>query len=1126
MSDFLSFSLSNDFIEPYKTKDVPWGFNIGGGNSLSELTFVLKYSRKKEDGTKEQWWEVCRRCVEGYYSILKDHAKARKTHWNDQKAQRSAEDAFDRMFNFKWTPPGRGMQHMGTEYIAKSGNGARLINCSFLGTEKINTGSKYEATMPFVRLMEMSMNGIGVGIDTRGAGNITLHQPDTENSVTHVIEDTREAWAESLGVLLESFFFKNRKSIKFDYSKIRPEGTPLKSFGGVASGEGPLRRMHEKVTELLSNREGEKLSSRDIVDISNLTGKAAQAGGSRRSALISFGYQDDTDYINIKNWELEENFERMGNDGWGNYSNNSVLTNAGEDLSALVDQIAINGEPGFLWVDLMQQYGRLADPRNDKDYRATGTNPCFAGDTLIAVADGRGYVPIAELAASGDDIPVYSVDPKNGAVSIQWARRPRLTRQDSDLIKVTFNDRSSVKVTPDHEFILLDGTVKAAKDLSKNDRLPAFTKRKEPIKRGGKNYWRVNCNVVDSRVDRIFEHRLISEFFEPDKWTEMYAKNESNGWINGGVVVHHKDYDSLNNSPDNLQLLTFAEHAKIHAIDNTGEKNGMFGKTHSQETKNIIGAKARERFNDPEYKAYIHRRSSEAMKAPEVREKLSNSRRSYLKRYYLEQESNTDLATVWYGDSMFVVKSCEECGSTFEVAWGKREQAFCGRSCAILYTNNKYDSAGNLNPATANRIKGIRDASRARSVNTRNAQINTYLDLQVRLGRDPLKVEWEAECKASGVPVRFQAKGKTENPHIFYGYNHLKRCASAVNHRVVSVEVVDKEDVYNLTVDNNHTVGIVTRVEDKSLHGIYAFQCGEIALESSEQCNLGEIYPTNHDDVEDLKHTIKHAYMYTKAVSMLQTPWPETNEVIMRNHRVGISMTGLAQFVETRGWQTMANWFNEGYRYLSAVDKKYSEWLGVRESIKMSTVKPSGSTALISGVTPGVHWPTTSGYHIRRIRFNHLDPLLDILREAGYHTEPDVMDPNSTVVVSFPTEGIPIRSEREVSIWEKASLAALAQRYWSDNLVSCTLSFRPDEKDQLKPLLSSFQGQLKSASFLPIDDSGTTYAQAPYEPISEDDAKTWMDKIVPIDASRLYGTGAAEFVEDKFCTTDSCEISF
>lgn len=136
------------------------------------------------------------------------------------------------------------------------------------------------------------------------------------------------------------------------------------------------------------------------------------------------------------------------------------------------------------------------------------------------------------------------------------------------------------------------------------------------------------------------------------------------------------------------------------------------------------------------------------------------------------------------------------------------------------------------------------------------------------------------------------------------------------------------------------------------------------------------------------------------------------------------------------------------------------------------------------------------------------------------------MDPNSTVVVSFPTEGIPIRSEREVSIWEKASLAALAQRYWSDNLVSCTLSFRPDEKDQLKPLLSSFQGQLKSASFLPIDDSGTTYAQAPYEPISEDDAKTWMDKIVPIDASRLYGTGAAEFVEDKFCTTDSCEISF
>ena len=79
MSSYLSFHLSDEFVNQYKNKVVPWGFDIGGGNSLSELTFLLKYSRKKPDGGKEQWYETCRRCIEGMYSILKDHCKAQRT---------------------------------------------------------------------------------------------------------------------------------------------------------------------------------------------------------------------------------------------------------------------------------------------------------------------------------------------------------------------------------------------------------------------------------------------------------------------------------------------------------------------------------------------------------------------------------------------------------------------------------------------------------------------------------------------------------------------------------------------------------------------------------------------------------------------------------------------------------------------------------------------------------------------------------------------------------------------------------------------------------------------------------------------------------------------------------------
>lgn len=105
----MSFKLLDDFIEQYKDKQVPWGFGINGNNSIGEITFIRTYSRNKQDGTKERWWEVCRRVIEGMYSIQKDHVKQNKLPWNDRKAQASAQEAFDRMFNLKWTPPGRGL---------------------------------------------------------------------------------------------------------------------------------------------------------------------------------------------------------------------------------------------------------------------------------------------------------------------------------------------------------------------------------------------------------------------------------------------------------------------------------------------------------------------------------------------------------------------------------------------------------------------------------------------------------------------------------------------------------------------------------------------------------------------------------------------------------------------------------------------------------------------------------------------------------------------------------------------------------------------------------------------------------------------------------------------------------
>src|SRR3990167_6064861 len=191
-NDYLSFHLNPAFLEPYSERIPEWGFPIGGGNSLGELTFLVKYARRKDDGTKERWHETCQRVIEGMYSILKDHCTNNRTPWNEQKAQRSAQDAFERMFSFKWLPPGRGIWMMGTEFVNGKKNSASLQNCSFVSTEKMSVHSKVEATLPFVRLMEMSMLGVGVGFDTKGAGKITLTEPDADRKEFRTISDTRE----------------------------------------------------------------------------------------------------------------------------------------------------------------------------------------------------------------------------------------------------------------------------------------------------------------------------------------------------------------------------------------------------------------------------------------------------------------------------------------------------------------------------------------------------------------------------------------------------------------------------------------------------------------------------------------------------------------------------------------------------------------------------------------------------------------------------------------------------------------------------------------------------------------------------------------------------------------------
>ena len=402
----IHFKFKKDFKSSFLKQEVHWGF---GG--LSAFTYYRTYSRKKENGKMENWNDTVVRVVEGMFSILKTHAITSEHTWDEKRAHKLAEECAQRLFEFKWTPPGRGLWMMGTPFVHEKG-GAALNNCGFVSTEDIDA----EMSKPFAFLMDMSMVGVGVGFDTKGAGKIASCIPEGDIEVI-TVEDSREGWVELISCLIDSYLEEGSNPVGHDTSLVRGYGEPIVGFGGVASGPEPLIQGFNGIKAILEIRAlsaSPLLTSVDITDIINIIGKVVVAGNVRRTAEIAFGEPDDYEFANMKNWKdfgVETGsaappelaainkqdfddynaFKRQSEiakkyadydwsykfGGWRWASNNSIFAKLGMDYTKVSESVATNGEPGFAWLENMQAYSRMKDPPDHKDYRVRGGNPCL-----------------------------------------------------------------------------------------------------------------------------------------------------------------------------------------------------------------------------------------------------------------------------------------------------------------------------------------------------------------------------------------------------------------------------------------------------------------------------------------------------------------------------------------------------------------------------------------------------------------------------------------------------------------------------------------------------------------------------------------------------------------------------
>jgi hypothetical protein len=291
-----------------------------------------------------------------------------------------------------------------------------------------------------------------------------------------------------------------------------------------------------------------------------------------------------------------------------------------------------------------------------------------------------------------------------------------------------------------------------------------------------------------------------------------------------------------------------------------------------------------------------------------------------------------------------------------------------------------------------------------------------------------------------------------------------------------------------------------TKYPDMGVEGFNP--CAEQSLNNFETCCLSEIYLPNIESFEELLDVLQYTYRVNKHSLALHCSMKETEDIVHKNMRMGIGMTGILQATPEQ-----REWLKDAYQELRYYDQYYSNLKGFPTSIKLTTVKPSGTLSLLAGVTPGVHPNPAGPHYFRRVRMSTNSPLVDLCKKHGYHTEPAIEFDGSmsktTMVVTFPCkigENVPVESN--FTYTQQLNMVRRMQKEWSDNSVSCTVYYKKEDIDGIKEYLKKyFSNELKTVSFLLSQTHG--FKQAPYETITEEQYNEAIKGVIPITSGNI-----------------------
>jgi ribonucleoside-triphosphate reductase len=349
-------------------------------------------------------------------------------------------------------------------------------------------------------------------------------------------------------------------------------------------------------------------------------------------------------------------------------------------------------------------------------------------------------------------------------------------------------------------------------------------------------------------------------------------------------------------------------------------------------------------------------------------------------------------------------------------------------------------------------------------------------------------------------------------------------------------EIIDNEDFWQGYHGNGEPYGLINLKLARSCGRLGETQypdadvecfnpCAEQSLHNHETCCLSELYLPNIKTKEELFTCAK--YMYRVCKHSLSLPFPdspETERIVHKNMRIGIGVTGYLQATDEQ-----RSWLSDCYVFLRDYDVQYSREHGFPVSIKITTVKPSGTLSLLAGCTSGIH-PGFARYYIRRIRISSDSPLVSLVKSYGYPVEYsrrfDGTDDHTTQIISFPYT-LPentVLAENCTAV-EQLEWMKKAQTEWSDNSVSITVYYRKHEIPEIKEwLLKNYNNCVKTVSFLLHNDHG--FDQAPLEAISKEKYDAMVASVKPItDLTGIcYTSENMDLLSENECVGGACPM--